>query len=73
MKHSNNSNNNSLKGDLEIMNPDKKNLNKDNNEIVMYEELFSNLYEIPLSYSLLNFLIVKLAINLFMNQILIQK
>ena len=46
-----NANNNSLKGDLEIMNPDKKDLNKDNNneEDVMYEDLFSKLYEIPLS------------------------
>ena len=50
LKVSYDKNKTSLKGDLEIMNPDKKDLNKDNNnEDVMYEDLFSKLYEIPLS------------------------
>jgi hypothetical protein len=50
LKVSYDKNKTSLKGDLEIMNPDKKDLNKDNNnEDVMYEDLFSKLYEISLS------------------------
>ena len=53
LKVSYDKNKSSLKGDLEVMNPDKKDLNKDNNnEDVMYEDLFSKLYEIPLKFGL---------------------